>query len=59
MFARLDTDALKSSLAPGHEHCLKTRPDGTMLDGHHRIHVLRMRQVDVDALPREVIVPED
>ncbi len=30
-----------------------------MLDGHHWIHVLRMRQVDVDALPREVIVPED
>ena len=59
VFARLDTDALKSSLAPGHEHFLKTRPDGTMLDGHHRIHVLRMRQVDVDGLPREVIVPED
>jgi hypothetical protein len=58
MFASLDTDALKSSLAPGHEHCLKARPDGTMLDGHHRIHVLRMRQVNVDGLPREVIEPE-
>jgi hypothetical protein len=59
VFERLDTETLKASLALGQEHCLKARPDGTMLDGHHWIHVLRMRQVDVDALPREVIVPED
>jgi len=24
------------------------------MDGHHRIHVLRERGVDVDALPREI-----
>jgi hypothetical protein len=59
IFERLDTDALKRSLALDQEHCLKARPDGTMLDGHHRVHVLRLRQVDVDALPREIIVPED
>lgn len=29
-----------------------------MLDGHHRVYVLRMRGEDVDALPRE-IVPKD
>jgi hypothetical protein len=53
---RLSTEALKLSLVPGQEHCLKTRPDGTILDGHHRIHVLRQRGVDVDALPREINV---
>jgi hypothetical protein len=58
IFERLDTDVLKRSLALDQEHCLKARPDGTMLDGHHRIHVLRLRQVDVDASPREIIVPE-
>jgi hypothetical protein len=51
------TEKLIQSLAPGQEHCLKTRPDGTMLDGHHRVHVLRGRNENVDALPREVIRP--
>jgi hypothetical protein len=58
IFDRMTSDALKDSLAPGHEHSLKTRPDGTMLDGHHRIHVLRCRSELVDSLPREVITPE-
>lgn len=53
---RLSTEALKKSLLPGQRDCLKTRPDGTILDGHHRIHILRNRGVDVDALPREVNV---
>src|SRR6266566_9648030 len=48
---RLATDVLERSLIPGQKHSLKTRPDGTILDGHHRIHVLRERGVDVDALP--------
>ena len=54
---RATTDVLLASLANG-EHCLKTRPDGTILEGHHRIHVLRHRGVDVDSLPRLVIVKE-
>jgi len=54
-FERLSTDAPSRSLLPGHEHCLKTRPDGTILDGHHPVHVLKRRNIDVDALPREVI----
>jgi hypothetical protein len=37
---------------------LKTRTDGTMLDGHHRIAVLRARGFAVDALPREVIAKQ-
>ena len=32
--------------------------DGTVLDGHHRIVVLRERDVSVDALPREVLPQE-
>jgi len=54
---RASTEILLASLASG-EHCLKTRPDGTILEGHHRIHVLRQRGVDVDRLPRNVIVKE-
>jgi hypothetical protein len=36
-------------------YCLKARPDGTILDGHHRVHVLRTRGENVDALPREIL----
>jgi hypothetical protein len=54
-FERWTTDKLLQSLAPGQEHCLKSTPDGTMLDGHHRIFILRCRNEDVDSLPREII----
>jgi ParB-like chromosome segregation protein Spo0J len=54
-FRRLTTDDLKESLAPGGKACLKVRPDGTILDGHHRIRVLADRGVDVDLLPREIM----
>ena len=57
-FERLSTDALLASLVPGLEGCLKTRPDGTILDGHHRIHILRRRGVDVDGLPRDVVAKD-
>ena len=59
LFDRLTTDVLLQSLAPGQTGCLKTRPDGTIIDGNHRIHVLRQREVNVDMLPREVLVKED
>ena len=52
---KLSTDAIKRSLMPGTEHSLKVRPDGTMLDGHHRIHVLRRRNENVELLPREEV----
>jgi ParB-like chromosome segregation protein Spo0J len=55
---RLSTDALVQSLARGQRDCLKTRPDGTIIDGHHRIHILRNRGVNVDTLPREIISKE-
>lgn len=53
---RATTMLLTSSLLPGVRDSLKVRPDGTILDGHHRIRVLRDRGVDVDALPREIII---
>jgi len=49
---KLSTEEIRASLLRG-EHCLKTRPDGTILEGHHRVYVLRQRGVDVDKLPRE------
>lgn len=54
-FRRIATDELCKSLAPGQAGALKVRPDGTILDGHHRIKVLRERGFDVDRLPREII----
>ena len=51
------TTDLVRSLEPGGPAALKTRPDGTVLDGHHRLAVLRERGFEVDALPREVLPP--
>ena len=55
-FRRISTEILEMSLLPGQKDSLKTRPDGTILDGHHRIKILQSRGVNVDALPREIIV---
>jgi hypothetical protein len=52
------TQELIDSLKPGQLGSLKTQPDGTIVDGHHRIKMLRGRGVDVDSLPRD-IVPKD
>ena len=57
-FRRLSTVELVESLALGRPGALKARPDGTVLDGHHRILVLRERGVSVDVLPREVVPQE-
>lgn len=52
---KLATEVIVASLACGGAGALKTRPDGTILDGHHRIHLLRKRGYPVDSLPREVM----
>jgi hypothetical protein len=52
---RLGTDKLKASLNVGHANSLKARPDGTVLDGHHRLAVLLERGIDINTLPREII----
>ena len=57
-FKKIPSDELKKGLAPGQPHCLKTRPDGTILDGHHRTQILQSRGEDVDSLPREVVTKE-
>jgi hypothetical protein len=55
---RKSTPELIDSLRPGQPEALRVRPDGALLNGPHRIKILRDRGVDVDALPREV-VPRD
>lgn len=52
-FRKLSTEDLIDSLRPGGPGALKVKADGTIMDGHHRIYVLRERDVEVDALPRE------
>jgi hypothetical protein len=52
---QLSTETLKASLLPGEQGSLKVRPDGTVLDGHHRVSVLTERGVDVDRLPRQIL----
>jgi ParB-like chromosome segregation protein Spo0J len=54
-YSKLSTQELMESLRPGQAGSLKARPDGTVLDGHHRLRILRDRGVVIDALPREVI----
>lgn len=52
------TGDLIDSLTPGRPGALKTRSDGTVLEGHHRLAVLDERGVDIHALPREVVPRE-
>jgi ParB-like chromosome segregation protein Spo0J len=55
-YAQASTQQLIDSLKPGLKDALKVRPDGTIIDGHHRIKILRERGIDVDSLPREVLL---
>jgi hypothetical protein len=57
-YAKLSDQELIDSLKPGQLGSLKVRPEETIIDGHHRIKILRDRGVDVDSLPREII-PRD
>ena len=57
-FAKRSTQGLIDSLRPGQDGALKARPDGTLVDGHHRVKILRDRGVDVDSLPREIVAKE-
>lgn len=58
-YGKLSDRELIDSLKPGQQGSLKARPDGTLVDGHHRIKILRDRGVDVDSLPREIIPKDD
>jgi len=57
-YDKLSNQELIDSLKPGQQGCLKVRPDDTIVDGHHRIKILRDRGIDVDSLPR-AIIPKD
>lgn len=52
---KLTDQEIMDSLKPGQPGSLKVRPDGMIIDGHHRIKILRDRGFAVDALPREII----
>lgn len=54
-YAKLSTEELLLSLYPGQPGALKMKPDGTMMDGHHRIKILRERGIKVDELQREIL----
>lgn len=53
-FRKISTEDLIESLKPENEGALKTKTDGTIMDGHHRIKVLQERGIEVDNLPREI-----
>lgn len=57
-FRKIATAQIIDSLQPGQPGALKTRPDGTVLEGHHRLVVLRERGVKIDNLPRELVSHE-
>lgn len=57
-FRKMATEQLIASLRPGLPGALKARADGTVLEGHHRLAVLRERGVDIDTLPRERVAHE-
>lgn len=52
---KLTNQEIMDSLKQGKPGSLKVRPDGMIIDGHHRIKILRDRGLDVDSLPREII----
>jgi len=52
---KLTNQEIIDSLKPGQPGSLKVRPDGMIIDGHHRIKILRDRGLAVDSLPREII----
>jgi hypothetical protein len=58
-FNSLANQDLQKSLLPGNKDSLKVRPDGTILDGHHRIKILQARGIPVNDLPREIITREE
>jgi len=59
VFRRLSSTELCASLAPGRPGSLKASPDGTVLDGHHRVTVLLERGVNIHELPREIMEKDE
>jgi len=57
-YSKLSTQDRIDSLQPGQPGALQVRPDGTVIDGHHRLKILYDRGIDIDALPREILPTE-
>ena len=53
-FRKISSEDLLESLKPENTGALKTKADGTIMDGHYRITILRERGIDVEKLPREI-----
>ena len=53
-FRKISSEDLLESLKPENTGALKTKADGTIMNGHHRITILRERGIDVEKLPREI-----
>jgi hypothetical protein len=53
-YRKIGTSGLIDSLKPGEPGSLKVQPNGTIMDGHHRIYILSERGIDVDTLPRDI-----
>lgn len=58
-YRKIGTSGIIDSLKPGEPGSLKVQPDGTVMDGHRRIRILRERGIDVDALPRDIQTKEE
>jgi hypothetical protein len=52
------TEKILETLQPGQTHALKARADGMLLDGHHRVCILRSGGIDINLLPREIVSPD-
>jgi len=50
------TVEIVESLDPGRREALRVKADGRVMNGNTRVKVLRERNYDVDALPREVLL---
>ena len=50
------TETIIASLAPGEKKALRVKPDGRIINGNTRIKILIERGVNVNALPREILV---
>jgi len=57
-FRKLSTDQILETLKVGQPCSLKARPDGTLVEGHHRLKILRERGIDIDSLAREIVVKD-
>lgn len=57
-FRKAGSQRLIDSLRPGQVEALRVRPDGTVINGNHRLKILRERGVDVNALPREILAKD-